>query len=175
MTEEAGDAELDYTANGVEFASWETVVQDDDLQLVGLSFRSGSWVRYPNEGFRLDLPEAESPEQPEIEATFLSREKRAAVRFRFAEVAAFRVLGEEGLLEMWEASKDNPRPASSTFRVRGHQWQAESFLVWFHGADDQHFSYMVATDSDCLEVVATAEPVLEMLPAVVTQLSADGQ
>ena len=105
-----------------------------------------------------------------LEAVFLSHEKQAAVRFRFNNASAFRVLDEAGLLQLWEASSQNPRPAHATFRVRGHAWQDESVLVWIHGADKEHFSYMIATGADCLEVITMDEPQVQVVPAIVTKL-----
>ncbi|HEX3421789.1 MAG TPA: hypothetical protein VHS33_00090 [Sphingomicrobium sp.] len=165
---EAGKNILDLTADGVRFAPWDTEVKDDDLTLVSLAFTGSSWVSYPNEGIKLELPDA-NDEFGTLEAVFLSREKRAAVRFQFAHVQAFRVLDEGGLLELWNASAVTPRPAFATFRVKGHAWQAESVLVWIHGPDD-HFSHMVATTNECLEVVTFGDPQVEILAARVTKL-----
>src|SRR4051812_23114835 len=48
-------ATLDFTANGVEFASWETDVKNDDLSLVTLTYAASPWVSYPQEGIKLEL------------------------------------------------------------------------------------------------------------------------
>ena len=52
--------------------------------------------------------------------------------------------------------------------MRRHRWQDESVLAWVHGADEDHFSLMIATGAECLEVVAFEEPDIELRPAVVT-------
>jgi len=111
----------------------------------------------------LDVPKAQ-----ELEALFFSRQQRAVVTFTFKKVNAFRVLDEGGLLEVWEASSKKPRPAGTTFRVRGHGWQGESVLAWVHGTDKEHYSFMIATGWECLEVVAFEEPAVVLRPAVVT-------
>jgi len=127
---------LDLTADGVQFAEWQTIVQDDDLSLVSLNLTNDHTLT----------------------ATFSSHQQQSEVAFIFSNARAFRVLDEGGLLELWQAFKEKPRPAQSTFRVRGHQWQSESPLAWILGADEPYFSYMIATDWDCLEVVAFDPP-----------------
>jgi len=97
---------LDLTADGVQFAEWRTEVENDDLTLLSLTLGEGR----------------------SLTAVFEAQTLRSQVVFAFAETRAFRVLDEGGLLELWAASRVHPRPASTTFRVRGHQWQAESPL-----------------------------------------------
>lgn len=162
---------LDFTANGVQFAPWETDVEDDDLTLVSIIFKSDPFVSFPAEGVSLQLTESDNAPYGTLEAIFLSREKRSAVRFYFENVWAFRSLDEGGLCQLWQASADTPRPASTTFRVRGHAWQEESFLMWVHGADQEHLSYMVATDAECLEVVTREEPKVQILPAEAVRIT----
>lgn len=154
--------------HGLEFAPWRTPVEDDDLFLMGLKYGGSAphEVTFPGEGFSLALDGTEGPNNYELEATFLSREKRAAVFFGFNKVSAFRVLDEGALLDLWEASEAAPRPTSSTFLVRGHKWQDESFLAW--GLEGQ-YSYMVATDGECLEIVTVGQPVVEFRPAIVSE------
>ncbi|HEY0013468.1 MAG TPA: hypothetical protein VGB79_11545 [Allosphingosinicella sp.] len=124
-------------------------------------------VDFPTEGFSLELPETGTDRLGRLEATFLSREKRAAIVFAFASVSAFRVLDEHGLVDMWNASADSPRPARTTFKVKGHKWQEESFLSWFMPGCE--FSFMIATGWDCLEVVANGEPIIELRAATVIE------
>lgn len=127
---------LDLTKDGVQFARWRTAVENDDLSLVSMNLSDGRTLT----------------------AIFKSEQRGAKVAFTFHDARAFRVLDEGGLLELWEASSKNPRPAQSTFRVRGHMWQSESPLAWIHGTAEPYFSYMIATDWDCLEVVSFDPP-----------------
>ena len=78
-------------------------------------------------------------------------------RLRFQEVDAFRVLDEGGLLELWEQTSETGRPGDSTFRVRNHLWTRESFLSFHHGTDDG-WSFVIATDGECVEVLARNPP-----------------
>lgn len=151
----------------IEFREWTTPVEFDDLQLVDLKFQATSSIGFPQDGFSLRSPANRLVEPGCLEATFLSREKRSLITFRYAAVAAFRVLDEHGLTDLW-ASSNRAQPGSTTFRVRGHLWQKESFLVWFHGSDESQFSWMVATGWHCLEVITDVEPLVSITPAVVT-------
>ena len=154
--------------NGIEFAPWSTLVENDDLHLVSLRYgHAPQRVDFVSEGFSLELPVSKDNKVGALEAVFLSREKRAAVVFSFDDVSAFRVLDEHGLVDMWEASGKTARPAHTTFKVKGHKWQEESFLSWF--MRDCEYSFMVATGWDCLEVVAGTEPTVELLAAAVIE------
>ena len=117
----------------------------------------------------MGLPSSEPPQRQTLEATFVSVTKTAVIRFGFSGVIAFRVLDENGLLELWQASAATPRPAHATFRARGHKWADESFLVFLAEGDAPRFSYFVATRSTCLEVVCYDEPSVSNLgPALVS-------
>lgn len=155
----------------VEFAPWQTDVENDRLFLGRLCFEEGSpIVVLVREGVALDLPPS-SPIDQSLEVDFISVEKCAVIRFGFTDVIAFRVLDESALLELWYASETSPRPARTTFRARGHRWNDESKLA-FHQSrgDSPRFSYFVATEDRCLEVVCRDEPVVKNIgTARVTQ------
>jgi hypothetical protein len=121
---------LDLTADGVVFAEWKTRVENDDLSMVSVNYVVSDYIQFPQEEIELRCPGTPEWRCCDLEAHFLSREKKAVARFVFKDVLAFRVLDEHGLLELWNASSISPRPAGTTFRVRGHRWQAESELVW---------------------------------------------
>lgn len=147
------------------FAPWKTPVENDELSLVSLSYGGASTkVDCHREGFSLEVPASGSLGAGDLEAVFLSVEKKSVVVFRFEGPAAFRVLDEHGLLDIWTASEKTPRPARTTFMVKGHRWQQESELSWFMGGTE--FSLMIATDWNCLEVVGL-QPTIELRPAIV--------
>jgi hypothetical protein len=155
----------DYQNSTVEFAPWPTEVQNDDLAFVGIRYGGYTQVSHPEDEFGSELTLDYAPQDCCLEATFISREKKTGVVFSFDGVSAFRVLDEHGLTELWVASGRNARPASTTFKVKGHGWQRESELCWIVGGCD--FSYMVATSCDGLEVVTDREPTISYVPAVV--------
>ncbi len=79
----------------------------------------------------------------------------------FEVVSAFRVLDEHGLLELWEKTSElGGRPAARTFKVRNHAWTKESPITFL--ASDG-WSYIMATDFDCIEIVSVTPP--EITPA----------
>jgi hypothetical protein len=164
----------DSAVGGIEFAPWPTLVEDDELHLVSLRYgEAPKKVHFISEGFSLELADSETDKVGTLEATFLSREKRAAVVFAFDNVSAFRVLDEHGLVDMWNASAKSQRPAQTTFKVKGHKWQEESFLSWF--MPQCEFSFMAATGWDCLEVVTATEPTVELRSAIITEHTAEAR
>jgi hypothetical protein len=163
---------LDLTAAGVEFAPWPTIVENDDLYLGRLSFDIGSPLVTNRTGLSYALPPSTQSRTGELDALFVSVNRGTAIQFSFNDVIAFRVLDENGLLELWNASATKPRPARTTFRARGHAWADESFLVFLDEGNEARFSYFIATDGWCLEVVCHEEPsVQENGSAVVTAVA----
>ena len=139
MTEKSDDL----TRNGVVFAAWETPVANSDLKL--------KFVRF-------------DAEKEILKAVFKDYGIHERISFTFANCWTFRVLDERGLTELWNASSKTPRPAQTTFLVRGHTWQLESHLEWIWNCDEPYCSYMIATNSDCLEVIAPAPPEIKIKP-----------
>ena len=152
------------TPPSIVFAPWSTPIENDELSLVSLSYGGAlTEVDCVREGFSLEVPASRSVCVGDLEAVFLSVEKKSVIIFRFERPMAFRVLDEHGLVDIWAASRETPRPAKTTFLVKGHKWQQESELSWFMGGIE--FSLMIATNWNCLEVVG-AEPTIEIRPAV---------
>jgi hypothetical protein len=82
----------------------------------------------------------------------------------FEEAKSFRVVEEDGLLDVWVAMRDMgglpfgpPDQPPATFCVRNDNWSRESVLSFFHETDDG-WSYVIATDDRCLEVLARYPP-----------------
>jgi hypothetical protein len=151
--------------NIIEFAPWPTDVENDYLTLVGLRYGGHAAINFVKDDHTIELTLDYADSERGLEATFISREKMAGVVFYLNDVSGFRVLDAHGLVDLWNASKNTPRPAATTFRVKGHLWQTESELLWIMRGCE--FSYMVATDWDCLEVITDCEPSVKIIPAVV--------
>ena len=168
--DQLGPAISDQPPTGVEFSPWSTEVENDDLWLGRLSFDVGTpLVTFAKRNTSYSLPSTNPNHDHSLEADFVSIDKKAVIRFVFHGVIAFRMLDENGLLELWNASKANPRPARTTFRARGHKWSDESFLVFMAEGSEQRSSYFIATEAHCLEVVCRGEPSMtNMGPALVT-------
>lgn len=171
MSDASNQSFPDLTAKGVEFAAWPTEVENDKLLFGRVSFDPGCELGAFPDGTSLGLPPVNPRQQEMLEATFVSINKKTIFRFGFDRVIAFRVLDENGLTELAQASAETPPPAYTTFRARGHKWADESFLVFLADEGDApRFSYFVMTDDTCLEVVCDDEPSVTCLgSAVVTK------
>ena len=143
----------------IQFAPWNTLVQNDELVLWRVNFEEPYSINYAlNEGL-ISSPKIGNVALASLfKATFLCRPRKSLIHFDFGEVRAFRVLNENSLLELWTQSETTPRPASTTFRARGHKWQRESVMTFMDASSAPRFSYFVATDFECLEVVCENEP-----------------
>lgn len=94
----------------------------------------------------------------ELVARIHALESGATYRLAFPTVAAVRLLDEGGLLEFWQKTAElGGRPGRTTFRVRNHAWTRES-MVSFLASDG--WSFVIASDDECLEVVSVAVPTI---------------
>lgn len=148
----------------IEFAPWPTPFENDRLELVSMSYRGlGTIVELHPENTRLAVPPTREESAPELDAVFLSLDQLKLFRVSVPQSGAFRVLDEHGLTELWAASSEQGgRPANATFRVRHHGWSRESVLSFVTFASDG-YSYIVATDWACLEIVCPEPPDVEEL------------
>lgn len=112
----------------------------------------------PFENSRIELTGVEYTQDATLTFRVYVRETRSTYRISFEQVSAFRVLDEHGLLEIWDKTKEmGGRPGSATFRVRNHLWTKESPLSFLAS---EGWSYLTATDDDCIEVVSGTEPTI---------------
>ncbi len=87
-----------------------------------------------------------------------ARDENATYRLVFPTIAAVRLLDESGLLEFWQKTTERGgRPGRTAFRVRNHAWTRESPLS-FQATDG--WSFVIASDNECLEVVSVAAPAI---------------
>lgn len=125
--------------NGVAFGRWETPFENARIELMAVAYGEDQSL-----AFDIRVPDS-----------------GATYRVRFEKVSAFRVLDESGLTEIWDRTgTGGGRPGSATFRVRNHRWTRESPLVFL--ASDG-WSHVVASDDDCIEIVAGTEPEITRL------------
>ncbi|MBP1859724.1 hypothetical protein [Rhizobium herbae] len=77
-------------------------------------------------------------------------------RVCFESVAAFRVMDEIGLMQLWHKTRElGSRPARTSFRVRNHLWCEESPMAFFQ---TDGWVYVIATANDCVEIVSSSIP-----------------
>lgn len=94
----------------------------------------------------------------DLVARVCSLDTKSIYRLVFPAIAAMRLLDEGGLLEFWQKTqKLGGRPGLTTFRVRNHAWAHES-VVSFLGSDG--WSFVIASDNECLEVVSVSAPII---------------
>jgi hypothetical protein len=118
------------------FAPWPTPFANDAVDVVDVSFSRN--------------------ELNDLVLRVEVREDRSIYKVVFDHVSAFRVLDEHGLTEIWnKTSEFGGRPTATTFRVRNNLWSKESQLSFL---SSDGWSYIIATDWDCVEIVSNSEP-----------------
>jgi hypothetical protein len=128
-----------YGDGSFQFASWATPLADDIVDLLDVRYDAGTG------DLQFRIGQSDSDETYSI---------------AFKGVSAFRVLDEHGLLELWRMTEElDGRPGRTTFMVRNHAWCRES-IVSFLPTDG--WSYVLATDGDCIEVVCANDPSIRL-------------
>jgi hypothetical protein len=51
------------------------------------------------------------------------------------------------------------RPGQTTFKVRSHAWSLESPIPFLRS---NGWAFVIATEDDCVEIVAEDEPIIEV-------------
>lgn len=123
------------------FGPWATPFADAAVDILGVS-------------------SAQSPEGdvPGLTARVRDLGTGQVWRVVFATITAMRLQDEGGLLEVWQRTSEiGGRPGRTTFRVRNHGWTRESPITFL--ASDG-WSFVIATDDLCLEVVSATPPVI---------------
>ena len=147
----------------VEFAEWETPFKDGDLTVLDMRYQTGKLHHeYTAEGIGFTLPKKYGLGEAELIVRLFHKEAEAIYSICFHEVGAFRLLDEHGLEELWqETSIQGGRPAQSTFKVRNHLWSKESPVSFFSYAKDD-WSFVIATDWECMEIVCSDPPDIQL-------------
>jgi hypothetical protein len=142
---------------GIEFARWVTPIENDSIYLVDVTFGDGSFWTSDSNGRSFEVPPSRPNQGDGVLAIFFSIEQEALYEVRFYDAFTFRVLDEHGLVELWNATAEQGgRPGQATFRVRNHGWHRESELSFIMSGAD--YSYVLASNTTCLEVVTGSEP-----------------
>lgn len=123
-----------------EFGEWTTPFTDAAVEILEITYA-------PHQRDGLGLV-----------ARVRARDAGTSYRLTFPTIAAMRLLDEGGLLEFWQKTAElGGRPGRTTFRVRNHAWARES-VVSFLASDG--WSFVIATDDECLEVVSVTAPTI---------------
>lgn len=151
----------------IEFADWNTPFRHGTLHIVSVEYGTGACeivCHRPYQTYRLNSDQPENA--PALKARVLDTESNLLYEISFASILGFRLLDEHGLLELWDTDAYKARKPGGTFLVRNHSWHKESPLTFACGMDGE-WSYMLATDNDCVEVVSAAEPAVRSLGEVI--------
>lgn len=128
----------------VEFAEWATPFTDVAVDILDIAYA------------------ARAQGDSELVARVQARDNGAVYRLVFPAVAAMRLQDESGLLELWRKTEElGGRPGRTSFRVRHHAWARESVLVFL---ESEGWSFVIASDDTCLEVVSAAAPAITEWP-----------
>lgn len=153
----------------VEFADWSTPFRHGNIHIISVEYGTGPHevvYREPDKTYRLNSDQPE--DAPALKAKILDTESNLLYEIAFPSILAFRVLDEHGLMELWGADTYEPKKLGATFLVRKHLWPKESPVTFTCGMDGE-WSYMIATDDDCLEIVSAAVPIIQSLGEVVPE------
>ena len=146
------------TTSEIEFSDWATPFQKGNLHIVEIRYGNGGFKIQDRDGnVSYEKNSGLEHGQFDLSVRVFSSTDGTLYLVKFVDVAAFRMMDEHGLTEMLAAPGF---PELRTFRVKNHHWFKESPLVW-HMAS-QHWSYMLSTNDECLEVVGYEEPTIEI-------------
>ena len=145
----------------IELGPWETPFADRRLAIVDVVYGNGGVeIVDHRRDRRLRVPPSREVAESELRIRALALDDGSLYSVRFARVTAFRLLDEGGLLELWTATEAlGGRPARTTFRARGHSWSRESPIPFEHAGG---WSYVLATDNECVEVLSDVAPAIAL-------------
>ncbi|MEL6980237.1 MAG: hypothetical protein AAGM38_16380 [Pseudomonadota bacterium] len=157
MSESNGETDVFRTGTGaLEFAPWRTPFSDAEVRILEVAYAPQPVQRCRE--FVITRLNGSSPAAA-LAVRVADIDVGVVYRASFGWISAFRVLDEHGLLQLWAKTDElGGRPARTTFRVRNHAWSEES-VISFSGTSDG-WSFIIASDDDCLEVVCPEPPVI---------------
>ena len=139
------------------FDSWDTAFNEGKLFLISAVWGGAEWSFSDSEGksYQLQLP---ATSNAILTITLFHLDTESVYELRFSSASAFRVLDEAGLLHIW-----NERQSSTNcFKVKQHAWSEESEVTFAMGSDNG-YSFIIATEDDCVEVVSQHPPQINFI------------
>ena len=156
MRENPNQSNSSQFGNGsVEFYRWKTPFENMGCEIIEVAFAPKlHWSKKSEPVYR-----GKSIIKSGFNADLISLIEDQNGRFYtiiFEKIVAMRLLDEAGLTEIWQASAQlGGRPGQTTFKVRNHAWTKESSLEFIQ---TEGWSYIIATENDCLEIVSVSVP-----------------
>lgn len=147
-----------FGSGALEFRAWETPFTNEAVAILEVAYsQRSSWPRKVA-SYAQAAALIHPPDDIDLIARVYVHSTRTIYRVGYRPVGAMRLLDEHGLTAVWERSHElGGRPGSTTFCVRNHPWTDESVISFYFGTEDG-WSYMIASDWECLEVLATSAP-----------------
>jgi hypothetical protein len=140
----------------LEITDWITPFNSGDLCIINIRWGEPDWfVEYPSKRKRYEIKNNFNSDENGLTITVFHLDTESVYEILFGDAGAFRMLDEHGLTEIWTSGK-KPR-GINCFKVRNHGWSKESPLSFFMKSKDG-WSYLVATDFECIEIIAKEPP-----------------
>lgn len=140
-----------------EFSQWQTPFENSKIAVLEVAYHSDISLPDQYQSGHQYRSLLRSSQEAKLEIRLYAYDENRIFRVSFDTVSAFRVLDEHGLIQLWEKTAElGGRPGQTTFKARNHLWSEES-LISFLGAQDG-WSFVIASDGDCIEIVARAPP-----------------
>jgi hypothetical protein len=138
-----------------EFGEWATPFSGSDVLVIEVGYAPNSLLPDAAQQVRpLSLFKEGGPDALTIR--LCDAHCDIVYRVCFESVAAFRVMDEIGLMQLWDKTRElGGRPARASFRVRNHLWCKESPMAFF---GTQGWAFVIATVNDCIEIVSAYTP-----------------
>ncbi len=149
----------------IEFSAWETPFVNGGLFIVSIAY-GGEFSVIPHPGGPQYTVPGENSDNAALVVRVFHLPGRASYRISFdGPVGGFRMIDEGGLLEFWEPGPSShacpPGVSHTTFKVRNHLWSRESAGIFLSHTNDG-WSYVIATDDECVEVIASQPPFITL-------------
>ena len=149
-----------FASGEFEFGEWRTPFSDSDVTILEVAYAPKRPDPDDKPRYYRDQSLLRTPGDDDLVARVYNSDTDCIFRAVFSETIAFRLLDEHGLTQLWSKTEElGGRPAKSTFRVRNHLWTAESRISFIHGTDDG-WSFVIASDLECLEVLSVRPPLI---------------
>lgn len=146
----------------VELCDWETVISGKEACILSVGFSRDNEFGLGIERshhYKIPNPHFQNPHYTELLIRVFFLETEEVYKIKCSNVGAFRVLDEHGLHEI---IKDLKKVTTvPTLKSRNHGWAKESPLSFFMGCD-AGWSFLIMTGWDCVEVLTSSEPIIEL-------------
>jgi len=140
-----------------EIKIWETPFKDGDIEIISTIWGDGSLdAGYCDKRDTYSL-EPTINHLYELSIEVFHRQTNSIYGVFFESISAFRMLDENGLLEIWEARDTQSIEFSNTYYIKDHQWSKESFIS-FYQSYQHEWSFLLATDFMCVEILSSDHP-----------------